>query len=432
MSFASRIVIFLVLCYFTIPLQAQTDDYFTQNTLRYNTRTYDVSVRSLQVHPVSYPLDDAIIQLNSDEKLSVSFDDLAGGIQVYMYTIIHCDAFWNPSPLQASEYIDGFYDDEIRTYIQSFNTTTHYTHYFFEFPNQYLKPRYSGNYLIVIYVDDPSTPVATARIMVAENSLKIDQLKIKRSSTASLMRTHQEADFKIIYNNSIISNPSRDLKVMILQNNRWDNAIKNIPPRNIRSDELDYDYDDLNNFEAGNEFRNFDIKSLRYNSEYVGAIRYNKQYDVYLKPGFSKESSPYYSETDINGRFLIKTEDMEDSSIEADYAMVHFVYPSEYPLSNGSLYVFGALSYWDFIPEAKMNYNFDKKQYECSLLLKQGYYNYCFAYLEQKKSSASLQKTEGNHYEAENNYTVLVYYRKPGQVFDRLVAVSHASSRISY
>ncbi|MDO9511176.1 MAG: DUF5103 domain-containing protein [Bacteroidales bacterium] len=421
----------LILSIFSLAFQnisAQKDDYYNKEGIKYSNRTYIPNILSLQIYPESYPLDEAIIQLGSNDKLQISFDDLDGGIKTYMYTFIHCDALWNPSLIQAPEYIDGFYDDEIRDYAHSFNTTTTYTHYSYVFPNQYMRPRISGNYLMVIYMDDINAPVATARFMVSESLVRIDKLKVKRSGTASLMRTHQEIDFSIFPGSFNIPAPGRDLKVMILQNNRWDNAIKTIPPKNIRIDELDFDYDDLNNFEAGNEFRNFDIKSLRYNSEFVAAIRFDEHFDVYLKPSFVKTFKPYYSEQDINGKRLIKTEDMDRSDIEADYAMVHFILPMEYPFAMGSLYVFGALTYWDFLPEARMNYNYDKHQYECNLFLKQGYYNYCYAIAEPGKNAASLSVTEGNHFETENAYSILVYYRQPGQLYDRLIAVSNTSS----
>ncbi len=68
-----------------------------------------------------------------------------------------------------------------------------------------------------------------------------------------------------------------------------------------------------------------------------------------------------------------------------------------------------------------MEYNFQEKVYELSVLLKQGYYNYQFVFLNTKDQSIDSGLIEGNFDETENNYIIYVYYRRPGTRYDRLL-----------
>ncbi|MEZ4851860.1 MAG: DUF5103 domain-containing protein, partial [Bacteroidia bacterium] len=61
------------------------------------------------------------------------------------------------------------------------------------------------------------------------------------------------------------------------------------------------------------------------------------------------------------------------------------------------------------------------RRYEGTVILKQGVYDY--AYGVEKKDDFLVDESlfEGPHFESENFYTILVYYRAPGDRTDRLV-----------
>jgi hypothetical protein len=137
----------------------------------------------------------------------------------------------------------------------------------------------------------------------------------------------------------------------------------------------------------------------------------------------------YYSEKDINGRYLVASEDnVRDSDIEAEYVWVHFFLKYESPLIDGAIYVSGALSDWAYTPENRMNYNYQRKGYECALYLKQGYYNYQYVFLENGLSIGDESFIEGMHFETENDYAVFVYNREGGTLYDRLIAVKYINT----
>ena len=162
---------------------------------------------------------------------------------------------------------------------------------------------------------------------------------------------------------------------MVLQNWRWDNAVYNVQPRMVVGNKFDYQYISDLIFDGGNEFRNFDLKSLRYQSERIALIDYDhKGNQIYLHTDERRNFKQYVRDDDLNGKYFIEKEGAEYPDIEADYSHVHFTLPYDFPLVNGNLYIFGGLTNWDFTDEAMLEYDYEEHVYSTSLYLKQGYH----------------------------------------------------------
>ncbi|MEJ5301997.1 MAG: DUF5103 domain-containing protein [Bacteroidales bacterium] len=411
-----------VLLLVSVLLKAQPDDYYSVTSLRTENRIYIPNLKTPLLYPVDDPLGLPMIPLAGDKQLLLQFDDLDGTYKPWQYTFIHCDALWNPSPLRPNEYLEGFTTDEIRDYAFSFNTTLSYTHYSLIIPNDYIRFTRSGNYLLVVYEETPEKPALTLRFMLYEERVKIGDLRIGRATMPAYMNNFQEVDFSVYPGNYRIVAPERDLKVVIMQNGRWENPLLLRKPRNIGADALSYDFEEENLFPAGNQYRQFDIKSLRYRTERVADIRYlSDGYHVYLQPDLPRVFRPFVSEPDINGRMYIHTEDMTKGETEADYAWVHFRVPFDYPLASGSLFILGALSGNTLNPTTRMAYNYEEKCYEATLLLKQGFYNYLYVFAGSGGDKGDPSVIEGNKWETPNEYLLLVYHREPGDITDKLI-----------
>ncbi|MEI6852995.1 MAG: hypothetical protein WCL06_09135, partial [Bacteroidota bacterium] len=172
-----------------------------------------------------------------------------------------------------------------------------------------------------------------------------------------------------------------------------------------------------------NIFREFDIKGMNFYSEFIAKIfKEDDGYNVYLKAEEKKTYKVFASRKDINGRMFIKSDDnINDVDIESEYVHVHFFLKYDSPMVDGGLYICGALTDWRFSDDAKMKYNYDLKGYEANLYLKQGYYNYQYVFLENGSKVGDETLIEGSHYETDNEYTIYVYHREQGKVYDVLV-----------
>lgn len=398
-------------------------EYFSENFIRNEDYVYHQNLKSVQLRREGDDLSPPVIRFNSSDRLHLSFDDLDTDVKDYRFTLIHCDANWHNSDLFQNEYLPGFTEDYINDYKFSFNTIQTYTHYSLVLPTADLNFTIPGNYILRVYVSDESNIAFTLRFMVVDSRVGITG-RVKRASAINDRNYRQEIDFQINTAAYPIAEPYRNLNVIILQNYRWDNAIMNLKPRLVAGDILDYNYDEENVFDGNNEFRNFDMKSLKYRSPEIKGITFeHNENHVYLWEDKVKTFSVYSYDRDINGRYYLSCEDVLDTDIECDYAYVHFLLPFPGPLTDGQLYIFGALTNWQLSKNSMMKYNPGKGGYTSTLMLKEGYYNYAYAFLPNNTAVADLTRIEGNHFDTENEYTILVYYRRPGMVYDELIGV---------
>ena len=400
------------------------------DSLNYTSHVFDARIKTVQLYKDGWNLSYPIMKLNSNEKLVLNFDLMGDQPESYYYTFIHCDKDWKKSDVSQNDYMTGYTENPVEDYENSFNTTVSYFHYKLSFPNDRVSLKLSGNYILFIYpADKPEEPVITQRFIVTEDATKID-ITVHRPQMTKENNTHQQVDFAVNYTGLQINDPYRNLYAFILQNGRWDNAKRNLKPDFYGNNELKYNsLTDKNIFQGGNEYRYFDIKSIRYKSEYVKQIDFaSPNYNVYLYPSDNRELKPYFYWQDFNGKYYIAFQEGHKPDIEADYVYVYFTLPSDKFISGGKMYISGSLNNWAFDKNNLMTYNSERKEYECTMLLKQGWYNYEYVFQKDGEANGIATLFEGSHYETENDYIVLIYYRNPRDRYDRVIGSSIANT----
>ncbi len=194
-----------------------------QNT-SYPDLVYKPTIRSVHMYRTGLDLSPPIIGLNSGS-VTLTFDDLQSGVRNYTYKIIHCNYDWTPSDLVFMQYMSGFEQMDIFGYTVSQNTTTPYTNYNIVFPNEYMQPILSGNYIIKVFSSENENDVIlTRRFMVSEESLTVPA-QVRAPSLVEYRSEGQEVFFNIDLSSYNVQDKFNDLKVVIKQNNRWDNAV---------------------------------------------------------------------------------------------------------------------------------------------------------------------------------------------------------------
>ncbi len=398
---------------------------------RYDDYIYDSMIKTVRMYNPEFDFSLPLIELNSNQQLLLSFDDLRGDYRQYSYTIELCDAWWQPVQLQQAEYIRGFYTDEIVEYRFSGNTRMPYVHYKLMFPNENMKPTRSGNYILKVWHEEGGSNlmIFTKRFYVIDNQVSISG-EVTAGTILDTRWYKQEVDFFIDKQGFNIVNPFSNLKVVVMQNSRWANGIFNLQPKIVKGNILEYNYDGENAFDGGNEFRNFDIKSMKYHTGDIDGIQIiNSDYHVFLTPDVKRNFMRYSHKSDINGRYFIKTDDYADSDTDAEYVYVYFTLLSEVARTDGEVYVSGEFSNRQLTDEYKMKYNYDRKAYELTVLLKQGFYDYEYVFVSQGNVVGDYSELEGRHFATENEYSIWVYYRSPGEFHDDLIGVLFLNSR---
>lgn len=417
---------FFIFSFFLSPLLtlAQSEEYFDDNYLRYEDRTYAPNIKTVEFGVLNVQLSLPVIALGGGEILQLSFDDLTGEYEDYTYTVIHCDRNWQPTDIPQIEYIDGFMEQNIMKYDFSLNTVQRYIHYSLTLPDNNFRLKVSGNYVLLVYRDfDREKPIITRRFRVYENLVQISA-QVRIPMIINQRQTHHQIDVEISHQDYDMSNPMRDMALHIQQNYRWDNIKTDLKPIFIKDGLLTYDNMGGVMFEGSNEFRWVDSRSLRYQPANVRGIWYDPdsmKNHVFLTPDkvFSKER--YITEPDINGAFYIDVREGFDPETDADYAMVHFQLKYPEPIMDGGLYLYGGLTEWQIKPQYRLDYTYRDGVYETQAYLKQGYYNYQYMYLKDGESEGTTEETEGSFFAARQIYTFYVYHQQMGQRYDRLI-----------
>jgi hypothetical protein len=377
-----------------------------------------------------------LIRLNSNEQLELRFDDLDPSVKDYYYTYVLCDANWQPADLSSFEYIKGFQQERIADYQASSIAQTNYIHYFAYLPNKDCVPSKSGNYLLKVYLNDDTSQLAfTKRLFVVNNKVSVVG-SLMQPYDNSLALTHQKLQFTVNTGDLNDPNPSQQLKVVVVQNYKWDEGRYNLQPAFIRNNAIDYDGERDCIFESGKEYRYADLRSSNYLSYSIDkANRDVVPNDIYLKMDGNRVKQQYSFYVDFNGWMILGTQDVPDKWWNSDYANVTFRYSAGggQPLDGKEIYLVGELTGNHFDENSKMIFNPAKGIYEKTLLLKQGVYSYNYATKEMNNpdASSSLAFTEGNYWETENDYIVLVYYHSYSSRNDELVGVATLNSKTS-
>jgi hypothetical protein len=390
---------------------------------------YNKDIHTIQIYRDGDELSYPFMLLNSPDKLKLCFDDFSKDLKSYYYALVHCNSDWEPTDVLPSDYIDGFLRNQILEHVYSINTLVNYIHYSVVIPNENCKPLVSGNYIIKVYEDiDEAKPAFTRRFYIAELTADIN-LTILRPEIPKYMLKCQQFKITVTPNVPDFTDLKSEIKIIINRNGMQCTDKTFLLSRLTSGNTLIYDDLDSNIFNGGNEFRNFDIKSIKFQSARIKKIEYSgPYYSVQLLPDEWRTKTRYFFDTDLNGNYFIENSLGVDKNNDADYIMVHFELPAKEPLIDGDLFVFGALTGWKCDNSSKLIYNLETQVYEKNLLLKQGYYNYQYAFVPNESNKADLSFVEGNHYETENDYLVFVYYKQFASRYERLLGIKIANS----
>lgn len=394
-----------------VPITPTTTSGTTGETkiLQLADRAYETQIKTVRIFPEGSTSQTqmlpAVTKLGS-WTLMLEFDDLRDQRDTYYARVVHCNHDWTKSTLSDLDFMPQYNEFPLNTFDFSLDTQLPYVHYKFKLPSVKLP----GNYVLVVYRgSDRNDVILSKRFMVYDSRvtfLRDGNLLGAGSST----NINQQINFTINYNNIELINPMENVNITIRQNQRWDNLTGTIKPSFLREQtrELEYRFfDPAKMFKGSNEFRWFDLRSLNYPGRNVLNVNRTKMpFNVYVQPDKTREGQAYALYEDLNGNFVNDNYDFRNP-VSANYAYVHFALQALQPI-DGNVYLSGAFTNWSLSTDYQMTYNAIQKEYQASMLLKQGYYDYQYVV---KSATLPSYYFEGSHFQTENDYEVFVYYR---------------------
>ena len=393
-------------------------------------KIYKPYIATAQLFQYGNQLEMPIYKLNSGDKFELEFDDLEANYKSYYYTYMLCDYDWKPVNLSSFDYIKGFPQNRITTYRYSSLAYTKYTHYQAILPEQNSTPNRSGNYMLKVFLDgDTSKLVFTKRLLVLEQKSSV-AATIVRPLAPEYFTTHQKVRFAVTTENLNAFSPAQQVKAVVLQNNRWDIAQRDIAPTFVRGNVLDYSNDNIALFPAGKEWRWLDLRSFSLQSDRIDHGDYGKTYtNLYVKPDGTRAPQRYVYYPDYNGTYNVTTLNGANPFWQGDYATIKFTFaPPDGIRFEQDIYVAGQFTNYELTDKYKMRWNDATNTYEKEVFMKQGYYSYTYL-LAQDGVLDKKNPLEGNYWEAENTYTILIYYKGFADRSDQLIGIGQVNSR---
>lgn len=428
-----KLCVFIHIALFTVNHFCYSNNRFNpENVLQgpeKKTNFWAPNVKSVKVYKTGFELNQPVIELNTDETITIEFDDLSESAEQLEYTVLHCDFSWQPTNLAFMEYADGFEFNPLYDYQYSSGTLIPYRHYTLTLPSKEFRFKVSGNYVVqVMKQGNRNDIVLQLQIRVYEPLVNIDAL-MRQPVAPNFQRTYQQMELTL--NTSPLGKVdfNTDIVAIVNQNNQPYDELVLKSPQFVDGSKLTYHTSTTPIFEGGNEFRQLNLKSFHYQTAEVENIQQiDGSYQVILNPAKSVKSYRYTENRDINGKYIIKCDDVAESSTQADYAWVYFTL--DYDIQpDGDIYLFGELTGWGINPNFKMDFNSQKGLYEKRLLLKQGFYNYKYVFMSNKGLTPDFNRIESNFYDTENAYNIFVFYKSQGSRYWRLVGFQGINSR---
>lgn len=385
----------------------------------YQNQVYKPNIKSVECYNNQQESSFPIIGLHSNDVLLLSFDDLNGGTKSYNYTIEHCDADWKLSNLSPSEYLQSFTEDRIMDYRYSLNIKQKYTHYQLTLPNYNIVPKLSGNYLLKVYPEgNPAEPILTKQFYVVDQKAGL-AAQIVPSNQVVNRTTNQKINFTVDVSAVGVQNPYAEIRTVIMQNGRPDVSSMNTAPQFVQGGLLQFNDFQTNDFAGGNEFRRFDLRTLLSGGEHINHIYRDSVNTVILMNDRALDQPNYTFQYDNDGKFFILNADGRDPRLDADYAHVYFNLNHNRQNPNDAVFITGKFNGYSLDESSKMSYDAGKGNFYTDLYLKQGVYDYHYVL----KNNLGIDQTavDGSHFETENDYQFLVYFRRAGSRYEELV-----------
>ena len=347
-----------------------------------------------------------VMSLGSDDVLHIGFDEFSHNYHRLTCHLDHCEADWSVSEdIFESDWLQGFNDWQIEDYQNSINTTVLYTHYQFTIPNERCQLKMSGNYRLTIYdEDDADEKLLEVEFYVVEPLMTVG-MEVTTNTDIDHNDSHQQLSFSLNYNDLRVTDLQEQLQTVVMQNWQERDARRNIQPNHITPRGLVWQHNRQLIFNGGNEYHKFEVLDVSHPTMGIDRIAWDgTYYQVYPFPAVPYRN--YLTDVDANGAFLIRNSDRSESNYTCDYVWVNYELQAPY---QGELYIDGQWTTDADKEHYRMRYDGERKVYYTALLQKQGYYNYRYLTTERQ-----IPPSEGNFYQTENSYQVLVYYKKIG------------------
>lgn len=385
------------------------------------------NVKSLQVSVNGEWTKLPVMELGSNDVLSVSFDELSHTYHRFAVHMEHCEFDWTTSEgLFESDWLQGFNDWQIDDYMNSLNTNVLYTNYTFQIPNDMCTLKMSGNYrLHIIDEDCDNEEIACVELRVVEPIVTLG-MGISTNTDIDMNRSHQQVTLGMRLNGLSVTNNEEQVKTIVMQNGYEGDMRSEVAPNIITMNEMRWEHRRDLIFDAGNEYHRYEVLDPTHITLGLEKVYWDEdecRFHVYPDQCEPQRNYLYYRDAD--GAFLIRNSNNVENDRISEYVYVHYKFAPVREYSDATVFIDGRWATEDSSTYV-MTYDAKDRSYNATILQKLGYYNYRIM-LSDSDGRVMRMPEEGNFYQTENRYEAFVYYKETGGRTWRLVGYKEVS-----
>ena len=359
-----------------------------------------------------------VVVLGSGQSLTLEFDLLARQGRPLSIYFQHADRQWRRD-LSPSQTLESFQDDRLLEYQSSRGTEVPYVHYEYRFPNDDIRFRLSGNYILRVTERGRRDSVLFEQpFFVAEEAgglqLGAESVIVPGQSQPSLQPVARYTPPE-----GIRGDPSGHT-VCFVRNGRLSDTRCKDRPLLVRQPELEFQLDRDRAYAPTTAGYELDLSSLRSTNEIARVDRTRSPYRVYLDSDYARFGENTFGSP--TGQTVVRDAltGLIDPAVRAEYVETVFAFkPAGSRPYSQPLMVGGSFSNMNPGRGTTMEWNAAQGQYEGTVLLKQGRHQYFYS----TSDPAFAEQIRGTQSRMRSTYTAFVYYRDLRHNTDRLLRV---------
>ncbi|PSQ95665.1 MAG: DUF5103 domain-containing protein [Bacteroidetes bacterium SW_9_63_38] len=385
----------------------------------------DAKIRTVQLYRGSDERALPVVPLQSPEALTLEFDLLKEEGRPLSVYFIHADRQWRRD-LSPNQVLSSYQNDRIFDYQSSRGTAVPYVHYEYRFPNDDIRFRVSGNFIVRVTKRGQRDSVLFEQPFFVTD--EAGQLEVGAEGIAVSGQRQQSVRPKVRFSPpAALRGDPFGYAVCFVQNGHLPDARCRDEPTLARQPQLSFELEQERAFAPITANYTLDLSNLRSTNTIERLDATRTPVRALLAPDYAELAAPTRG-SPLNGRIVVQdaVDGRASPDVSAEYVETTFAFvpPSDRRLS-GNVVVAGSFSGMDPSRGTTMTWRPGAGRYEGTVLLKQGRYGYFYSGTDPTLRE-TIRRTQPLR---RSTYTTFVYYRDPSLGTDRLLRVGRVEAR---
>lgn len=377
------------------------------------------AIRTVQLYRTGDETNLPVVVLDESGTLTLAFDLMAEEGRPLTVSFHHADRTWTRD-LSPSRVLETYHDDRLSDYESSLGTTLPYVHYTYKFPNDDIQFQLSGNYILRVTERGQRDSVLFERpFFVSEQTGRL-----QAGGEAFAPAGQQQPSVRPVARFDPppeLSGNAVGYAACFVRNGRVSD-VRCQDRAQLARPQLGFELSREEAFAPTTANYTVDLGNLRAGNSIMRTDRTRSPIQVLLEPDYAQFGGGGDFEASLNGQIVVTeaVRGRSEPALSAEYVETTFAFvpPNEQPLTGGVL-VTGSFSGMDPARGIEMEWQPDRSQYEGTVLLKQGRYQYFY-----QSPDARLERTlRSAQSRFRNSYATFLYYRDVSRGTDRLLRV---------